>query len=185
MTEKQPLLQRLAANPRPVILDVWAPWCPPCRAIRPSLTRLAEEFRGRVDLWELNADQAPELVRGFGISGIPTLLVFHQGQETGRRTGAQPETALRELFVAAEQGTPPPARHLTMPERWWRGATSVALAVLALATGPTWWLLVAAAIIGFSAVHDRCPIWQALAPRMQRAWRRAFVHGGNTNGGVA
>ena len=178
-------LLRLSANPRPVILDVGAPWCPPCRAIRPTLARLAEEYRGRVDLWELNADEAPELVRGFGIVGIPTLVVFHQGKESGRRTGAQPEPALRELFLAAEQGAAPPARHLAAPDRWLRGGAAAGLAVLGLAKGSTWWLLVAAGLVGFSAVYDRCPIWQAFSPRMRRAWRRASVHTGGAKGGAA
>jgi thioredoxin len=154
------------------VVDVWAPWCAPCRAIRPSLTHLAQEFSGRVDLWELNADEAPDVVSGLGIAGIPTLVVFHQGKELGRRTGMQPEDMLRELFVAAEQGSSPPPRRLSISDRVLRGGAAAFLAWLGLANGPSWWLLILAAVVAFSAVYDRCPIWRALAPRIQRAWRR-------------
>ena len=163
---------RLAAHPMPIVVDAWAPWCAPCRAIRPSLARLAEEFRGRVDLWELNADESPDIVAGLGIGWIPTLIVFQRGIELGRRTGAQSEATLRELFAAAEQGAAPPPRRLTTFDRAARGGAALFLAALGLSAGPSPWLLLAAGVLAFSAVYDRCPVWQAIAPRLRRALRR-------------
>jgi thioredoxin 2 len=83
------------AGSLPVLVDVWAPWCGPCRMVSPALDRLAHELAGRVKLVKVNADAAPGVARGFSVQGIPTLLLLRRGQVVARQTGAQPEPALR------------------------------------------------------------------------------------------
>ena len=80
---------KLQANSRPVIVDIWAPWCGPCRTLSPRLAQVSDAYAGQVDVWKINADEEPELARALKIMGIPTLLMFHDGKEVARRTGLQ------------------------------------------------------------------------------------------------
>lgn len=72
---------------KPVLVDFWAAWCAPCRAIAPVVESLAEELAGTVTVGKLNVDDNPETPAKFGIRGIPTLILFDQGQEVGRLVG--------------------------------------------------------------------------------------------------
>ncbi len=79
----------------PVLVDLWAPWCGPCRMVSPALEQLALAYRGRVKLVKVNVDGSPELSRRFAVQGIPTLLLLSGGEVIARQTGAAPEPALR------------------------------------------------------------------------------------------
>jgi thioredoxin 2 len=79
----------------PVLVDLWAPWCGPCRMVSPALERLAVDFAGRVKLVKVNVDEAPAVSKRFQVQGIPTLLLMHAGEVRARQTGAVPEPALR------------------------------------------------------------------------------------------
>ena len=82
----------------PVVVDFWAPWCGPCRAIAPILEELATEYEGRLTVAKVNVDEDGEYAGKFGIQGIPTLLVFKDGQEVDRLVGARPKNMFREKF---------------------------------------------------------------------------------------
>ncbi|MEV4540616.1 thioredoxin [Micromonospora echinaurantiaca] len=84
----------LAAD-RPVVVDFWADWCPPCRAISRSLAELADEFAGRLDITTINSDENPETTRRYGVMSLPTLLVFDRGELVGSIVGARPKNHLR------------------------------------------------------------------------------------------
>lgn len=79
----------------PVLVDVWAPWCGPCRMVSPALEQLAAEFAGKLKLVKVNADDAPEVSRRFEIQAIPTLIIMRDGQVIGRQVGAAPAHGLR------------------------------------------------------------------------------------------
>ncbi|MDZ7733938.1 MAG: thioredoxin [Acidimicrobiia bacterium] len=79
----------------PVLVDLWAPWCGPCRMVSPALEKLARDYAGRVKLVKVNVDEAPGISQRFGVQGIPTLLVSDGGRILDRRTGAAPESQLR------------------------------------------------------------------------------------------
>jgi len=79
----------------PVIVDLWAPWCGPCRMVSPALEQLARDLAGQVKLVKVNVDVSPQLSQRFGAQAIPTLLVLRHGQVVARQTGAAPLTALR------------------------------------------------------------------------------------------
>ncbi|HVB92732.1 MAG TPA: thioredoxin [Acidimicrobiales bacterium] len=85
----------VTASVIPVLVDIWAPWCGPCRMVSPALEHLAGEMAGRIKLVKVNADDAPRVSARFGIQAIPTLLVMRGDQVLARQTGAAPEDTLR------------------------------------------------------------------------------------------
>jgi thioredoxin 2 len=79
----------------PVLLDLWAPWCGPCRMVSPALERLAQEYAGRIKLVKVNIDDAPKLAQRFAVQSIPTMLLAFRGRVVAQQIGAPPEPALR------------------------------------------------------------------------------------------
>jgi thioredoxin 2 len=79
----------------PVIVDLRAPWCGPCRTVSPALEQLAHDLAGKVKLVKVNVDTSPQVSQRFGAQAIPTLLVLRRGQVIARQTGAVPLAALR------------------------------------------------------------------------------------------
>jgi thioredoxin 2 len=79
----------------PVLVDLWAPWCGPCRMVSPALEALARSHAGRVKLVKVNVDASPQTSRRYDVQAIPTLLVLDHGEVIARQTGAAPEHVLR------------------------------------------------------------------------------------------
>jgi thioredoxin 2 len=85
----------------PVLVDLWAPWCGPCRMVSPALEALAHSFAGRVKLVKVNVDEAPALSQRFDARSIPTLLLLRDGEVVARQIGAVPESSLRSWLEKA------------------------------------------------------------------------------------
>jgi thioredoxin 2 len=81
-------------SPLPVLLDIWAPWCGPCRMIAPIVDQLAVEMAGRVRAAKLNVDENPMTAERFHIQGIPVMLVLKAGRELDRIVGVQPKSEI-------------------------------------------------------------------------------------------
>ena len=84
----------------PVLVDLWAQWCPPCRKMGPVIDELARVTDGRVTVGKLDVDQHPEVAERYGVRSIPTLLLFHEGKLVDKRVGAMPLEEL-QAFVGA------------------------------------------------------------------------------------
>jgi thioredoxin 2 len=82
------------SSPLPVLLDMWAPWCGPCRMVAPVIDELARELAGRVRVGKMNVDENPATSERFLIRGIPALLVLKGGQEIDRIVGVQPKSEI-------------------------------------------------------------------------------------------
>ena len=88
----------------PVVVDLWAPWCGPCRMVSPALAQVAADMAGRLKLVKVNVDDSPRLQQRFGVQSIPTLLVMREGKVTSRQVGAVPAAALRSWIEQALAG---------------------------------------------------------------------------------
>jgi thioredoxin 2 len=87
------------ASTIPVLVDIWAPWCGPCRMVSPALEQLATELAGRLKLVKVNADEAPQVSRRFEVQAIPTLIIMRDGQVIEKQVGAAPAHVLRSWLT--------------------------------------------------------------------------------------
>ena len=92
----------------PALIDIWAPWCEPCRGMAPLFERAAQRLEPRVRLLKLNSDTAPQLSARLGISAIPTLLLMQGGTEVARHSGAMDTDAIVRWTEAKLPFQPPP-----------------------------------------------------------------------------
>jgi len=136
--------------------------------VKPILEKLAQEYVGRVDLWQINADDNQDLLHELKVYGIPTLIVYRDGKETLRQVGAKPVSALRKLFEILATGEEPTLAGLSSKDRFIRLGAGMAVAAIGWATHASWLLILFGGVLMFSAIYDRCPIWRALTSQLKK-----------------
>ena len=83
---------------QPVLVDFWAPWCGPCRAMSPLVEEIAEKYAGRAHVVKVNVDEAPEIAGRYAISSIPSFFLFKDGEVRQKKTGAVPRETLEAML---------------------------------------------------------------------------------------
>jgi thioredoxin 1 len=94
--------QEVLQSQDPVLVDFWAPWCGPCRAIAPLIAQLASEYTGSVKVGKVNIDDHPGPAQNYNVMNIPTLLLFKGGEVVERFVGVQPKERLQQALDAAK-----------------------------------------------------------------------------------
>lgn len=83
----------------PVLVDFWATWCGPCRMLAPTISKIAEENEGRIKVCKLDVDEEPGIAQKYGISSIPTLMVFKNGSVVQSSVGVVPKAAIEAMLI--------------------------------------------------------------------------------------
>jgi len=165
--------KRLVENTKPVIVDLWAPWCAPCRGMEPAFKQISLKYKGQVDVLKINADESPEVLKALGVMGIPTVVGFAGRKEILRRTGMQSVGALDIIFDATLNQRKPAIIPPAPVDRLIRSAGGLALIALGWFSGHSILLMGMGGVLLFSAFYDRCPIYKAIVPRLAVLFHRS------------
>jgi len=92
--------QEVTKSQIPVVVDFWAPWCPPCKKIAPVLEEIAKEYGGKIEIKKVNVDEFPQLAAKFDIKGIPALIFFKNGEVVEKLVGAVPKSNITDTINA-------------------------------------------------------------------------------------
>ena len=90
--------EEVLESKEPVLVDFWASWCPPCKMVEPTIKELAKDLTGEVKMAKINVDQNPKSASDYKIMGVPTFIIFKDGEEITRRVGAQSKEQLLDML---------------------------------------------------------------------------------------
>ena len=144
----------------PIVVDVWAPWCGPCRRMEPILNEIGEQYEGRVEVYKLNADESQPIVKALGVLGLPTTIVYRNGEELGRRTGALGRADLAGIFEAALSEDVTTIPGMSRNARLFRLALACIVLFFAIVLHGGWLAFVISGLLFFLALNDKIAPWR-------------------------
>jgi len=159
--------RKIKYNPRPVVVDLWAPWCSPCKAMAPGFKAVSQKYSGQVDVLKINVDESPEVMKELGVMSIPTVVGFAKGEEILRRTGMQTQGMLEFFFETTLSQKKPAIMPPAPAARVFRTLLGLGVAAVGWFAWQSILIVAAGGIIVFSGYYDRCPIFRAIAPRIK------------------
>ena len=156
----------LDQSTKPLIVEFWASWCAPCKITKPILDGLAKVHANEIRFEAIDADFSREIIQKYKIMGIPSIIVFKNGEITRRITGAKSKNFYEDLFrsVAHDDSFP---QNISSNDRVIRLTSSSLLIALGISLS-NWILLSVGGIIGFWGIYDRCPIWAQITKWISR-----------------
>lgn len=155
--------KKIESNSLPMVVDFWAPWCRPCKAMTPLLEEVAKEYSGKVDLWKINVDENPEIARTLGIMSIPTTIAYASGKMAFKKTGFLTKADIERMFQGLSEGKTPITSQISMLNRVLRLAAGTGLVFLGINFEKSIPLIILGAVLAFTAVYDRCPVYKAVS----------------------
>ena len=164
--------RRIKNNPKPIIVDLWAPWCAPCRAMAPAFKQISQKYDGQVDVLKINVDESPEVMKVLGVMSIPTLIGFAKGEEILRRSGLQTQGMLEFFFDTAISQKKPVLMPPAPVTRIFRTILGLAIIAFGWFSDQSLSIMIIGGIVVFSGYYDRCPIVKAMAPRLKTFFQR-------------
>ena len=165
--------RKIKNNLRPIIVDLWAPWCAPCRALEPAFKQTSQKYSGRVDVLKINADESPEIMKELGVMSIPTVIGFAHGVEILRRSGMQTQGMLDFFFDATFNQKKPAVMPPAPAARVIRTILGASLLIAGWFIDRSILLMILGGLVIFSGYYDRCPLFKALAPRVKSIFQNA------------
>jgi len=170
--------RKIKHNPRPVVVDLWAPWCSPCRAMAPAFKEISQKYAGKVDVIKINADESQDVLKSLNVMSIPTVIGFSGGNEVLRRSGLQTSGLLDFFFEATLNGEKPAVRPPAPATRIIRTILGTALLLVGWLRFDSIPLMILGGLVVFSGYYDRCPIMRALLPRLKNFFKPQKQAGG-------
>jgi thioredoxin len=156
--KKLEFLRKVKNNRNPMVVDLWAPWCTPCKAMKPTLVQVSQQYAGKVDVLKINIDESPEVMKELGVMSIPTLIGYAKGQEILRRTGIQTQNMLETFFEATYTQTKPALMPPAPATRFIRSILGIGVMILGWSLDRSLVLMILGGVVIFTAFYDRCPI---------------------------
>jgi thioredoxin 1 len=155
--------QRIEGQTRPLVVEFWAAWCAPCKAMAVPLMSAAGKYQDKVDLLRIDVDKNPEISTSLNIMAIPTILGYSGGNLVFRRTGYQSAANIDKIFNDLVEGKVEQRSSVPLFSRIVRLVGGTALVLLGIKYTFSIPLIVAGGLVAFSAIYDRCPMYRAVS----------------------